>query len=80
MGNGPVDALKNALFNTIGVDISILDYSEHGLEEGSNAKAAAYILLKDNKAGTQSFGVGVSTNITRASVRAVFSALNRISK
>lgn len=79
-GNGPVDAVKRGLIQKLGVDIKILDYEEHALQSGSNSKAAAYIHLLDVESGKVTYGVGVSSNITRASVRAVFSALNRIKK
>jgi 2-isopropylmalate synthase len=36
--------------------------------------------MKDNKTGKVTFGVGVSGNITRASIRGVFSALNRLAR
>ncbi len=80
-GNGPIDAVRVAIEQSVGAaDISIVDYDEHALSEGSHAKAAAYIQMKDNKTGKVTFGVGVSSNITRASIRAVFSALNRLSR
>ena len=44
-GNGPIDAAKNAICDKEGLDFSIIDYSEHALEKGSNAKAAAYICI-----------------------------------
>ncbi len=79
-GNGPIDAVRLAIHQSIGVmDIAILDYDEHALSEGSHAKAAAYIHMRDNRTGNVTFGVGVSGNITRASIRAIFSALNRLS-
>ena len=77
-GNGPIDAVKNAISTKENIDFSIIDYSEHALDEGSNAKAAAYICIKDNKTGKTTYGVGQSSNITRATIRAVFSAVNRI--
>jgi 2-isopropylmalate synthase len=77
-GNGPIDAVLRGLQNEIGVDIKILDYSEHALGEGSSAQAAAYIHVMDSKSGKTVFGVGVSSNITRASIRAIFSAMNRL--
>jgi 2-isopropylmalate synthase len=77
-GNGPIDAVKNALSAKENIDFSIIDYSEHALDEGSNAKAAAYICIRDNKTGNITYGVGQSSNITRATIRAVFSAVNRI--
>ena len=79
-GTGPIDAVKVAIKNGVGAaDFTIVDYDEHALSEGSHAKAAAYIQMKDNKTGRTTFGVGVSGNITRASIRGVFSALNRLS-
>ena len=79
-GTGPIDAVRIAIKNGVGAaDFTIVDYDEHALSEGSHAKAAAYIQMKDNKTGRITFGVGVSSNITRASIRGVFSALNRLS-
>ena len=79
-GNGPIDAVKLAIKKVMNVDTKVLDYTEHALGEGSNAKAAAYIHMMDKTTGKATFGVGVSSNITRASVKALFSALNRLSK
>ena len=78
IGNGPIDAVKRGLIENLGVDIKILDYEEHALQSGSNSQAAAYIHLLDVESGSVTYGVGVSSNITRASVRAIFSALNRL--
>lgn len=77
-GNGPIDATKNGLEAALGYNIKILDYSEHALKEGSNAQAAAYIHMMDMDSKKVTYGVGISSNITRASIRAIFSALNRI--
>ena len=77
-GNGPIDAVKNAICAKENLHFSILDYSEHSLDEGSNAKAAAYVCIKDDETGKTTYGVGQSSNITRATIRAVFSALNRL--
>jgi 2-isopropylmalate synthase len=80
-GNGPIDAVKIAIRQCVPqVDITVLDYSEHSLGEGSGAKAAAYIEMRDNRHGNVTYGVGVSSNITRASIRGMFSALNRITR
>ena len=78
-GNGPIDAVKLAIRQCVNnVDITVLDYDEHALSDGSGAKAAAYIQMRDNRNGNVTFGVGVSSNITRASIRGMFSALNRL--
>lgn len=80
-GNGPIDAVRVAISKSVAAaDVTIVDYDEHALSEGSHAKAAAYIQMKDNKTGKVTFGVGVSSNITRATIRGVFSALNRLSR
>lgn len=78
VGNGPIDAVQRGLQETIGVKIKVLDYEEHALQSGSNSQAAAYIHLLDADDGRVTYGVGVSSNITRASVRAIFSAINRL--
>ena len=78
IGNGPIDAVKRGLVHALNIDIKILDYEEHALQSGSNSQAAAYIHLLDCDTGHVTYGVGVSSNITRASVRAIFSAINRL--
>ena len=78
VGNGPIDAVRRGLHQNLGLDVKILDYEEHALQSGSNSQAAAYIHLLDSNSGHVTYGVGVSSNITRASVRAIFSALNRL--
>ena len=76
-GNGPIDAVQRGLQGEINMSIKVLDYTEHALQMGSNAQAAAYIHLMDENRGIVTHGVGISSNITRASIRAVFSAVNR---
>ena len=78
IGNGPIDAVKRGIEENLGFSIKILDYNEHALQSGSNSQAAAYIHLLDSETGHVTYGVGVSSNITRASVRAIFSAMNRL--
>ena len=77
-GNGPIDAVKAALENALEINIKVLDYTEHALNAGSNAKAASYIHLLDVDSGKVTYGVGISANITRASIRGIFSAVNRL--
>lgn len=78
VGNGPIDSLKRALNNGRFVETLILDYAEHSLGKGSEAKAAAYVQMKRCDIDKATFGVGVDSNITLASIKAVFSALNRL--
>lgn len=78
VGNGPIDAVQRGLSHELGISIKVLDYEEHALQSGANSQAAAYIHLLDSNTGRVTYGVGVSSNITRASVRAIFSAINRL--
>ena len=78
VGNGPLDAVLRGLSLKYGFNVRILDYEEHALKSGSDSQAAAYIHLMDCENGRITYGVGVSSNITRASVRAIFSAVNRL--
>ncbi len=78
VGNGPIDAIQRGMENALGIQIKVLDYSEHALTAGSGAQAASYIHLMDQATGRVTYGVGVSSNITRASIRGIFSAVNRL--
>lgn len=78
VGNGPLDAVLRGMHESFGYSMRILDYEEHALKSGSDSQAAAYIHLLDSSSGKVTYGVGVSSNITRASVRAIFSAMNRL--
>ncbi|NUT61032.1 2-isopropylmalate synthase [Herbaspirillum sp. C9C3] len=71
-GNGPIDAFVHAL----GLDIKLMDFHEHAIGAGADAKAASYIELRLNEAPT-GFGVGIDANIVTASFKAVLSAVNR---
>ena len=79
-GSGTIEAVQRGLQDVIGYPIKVLDYSQHALGEGTEAQAAAYIRLMNENTGATTYGVGVSTNITRASIRAIFSAVNRMTK
>lgn len=76
-GNGPLAAFVDAL-GAIGINVSVLDYSEHALSAGEEAQAAAYVEASIN--GKTVWGVGIATSITTASLRAVVSAVNRASR
>ena len=78
VGNGPIDAVQRGLEEELGINIKVLDYNEHALASGSGAQAASYIHVMDQKTNRVTYGVGVSSNITRASLRGVFSAVNRL--
>ena len=74
VGNGPIDASKKALESII-ANMSIESYSEHSLSQGSDSKAICYltVLYED-----ETFhGVGIDSNITLASIKALISSINR---
>jgi 2-isopropylmalate synthase len=73
-GNGPISAFVDALA-PIGVEVRVLDYTEHALSSGGDAKAAAYVECQ--VADQVLWGVGVDVNIVTASLKAVLSAVNR---
>jgi len=75
-GNGPIDACKNALMQNYPNEFSIKSYSEHSCGDKSTAKAIAYIEI-NTKETLSCFGVGADNDITRASIKAMFCALNR---
>ena len=74
VGNGPLDAFVTALEGT-GLSVRILDYVEHALSEGRDAKAASYVECEID--GQILWGVGIDPSITTSSFKAVISALNR---
>ncbi len=78
VGNGPIDAVQRGLEEELGINIKVLDYNEHALASGSGAQAASYIHVMDQQSNRVTYGVGVSSNITRSSLRGLFSAVNRL--
>ncbi|TCP54210.1 2-isopropylmalate synthase [Tamaricihabitans halophyticus] len=76
-GNGPIAAFVDALAS-VGFDARVLDYTEHALSAGDDAKAAAYVECGiDDKVF---WGVGIDSSIVKASLRAVVSAVNRANR
>ena len=76
-GNGPIDACKNALMKEYKNEFAIKSYSEHSCGDKSSAKAIAYIEIK-TKDKFSCFGVGRNSDITIATIKAMFCALNRV--
>ena len=76
-GNGPLAAFVDAL-GGVGIDVHVLDYSEHAMSAGQEAAAAAYV--EASVGGQTVWGVGIATSITTASLRAVVSAVNRAAR
>ncbi|NHN54177.1 2-isopropylmalate synthase [Calidifontibacter sp. DB0510] len=73
-GNGPIDAFLTAM-SGIGVDVRVLDYAEHALSAGGDARAAAYVECAVGERVL--WGVGMHESTVKASLRAILSALNR---
>ena len=75
-GNGPVDAFVDGVSRALGVALRVLDYHEHAIGAGAQARAAAYLELRigDNRS---LFGVGIDANIATASMNAVLGGLLR---
>jgi 2-isopropylmalate synthase len=75
-GNGPIDAFIAGLQADLGVDLDVVDYSEHAVGAGSDATAVAYVETTSAD-GTVKWGVGQHESILTASLRAIVSAVNR---
>jgi 2-isopropylmalate synthase len=75
-GNGPVEAFVDGLQRATGSPIAVLDYHEHAIGAGAQARAAAYLELRIGDTRTL-FGVGIDANIVTASIKAVLSGLQR---
>ena len=73
-GNGPIASFVDAL-GSLGIDVRVLDYDEHAVGAGADARAACYI---EAAVGDRVlWGVGIHPSIVTASLRAVASAVNR---
>jgi 2-isopropylmalate synthase len=77
VGNGPIAAFVDALRRDCGVALTFLDYSEHAVAGGADARAAAYVKVRGEDDETL-HGVGIDENIVTASLKAVASAANRV--
>ncbi|MDR8410384.1 2-isopropylmalate synthase [Nonomuraea sp. 3-1Str] len=76
-GNGPISAFIDAIAK-VGVQVRVLDYVEHALSAGSDAKAASYVECDVD--GQVLWGVGIDASTTTASLKAVISAVNRATR
>ncbi|WP_030145204.1 2-isopropylmalate synthase [Spirillospora albida] len=77
VGNGPVSAFTDALAS-VGIGVRVLDYTEHALSAGGDARAAAYVECDVD--GRTVWGVGIDGNIVTASLKAILSAVNRVAR
>jgi len=76
-GSGILDAFCKALRNELELDFEIIQYSEHSLEYSSRSRAITYVEISDAN-GKKLFGSGISGSISKSSLRAVVSAVNKM--
>ena len=76
-GNGPLDGFVNALSGTPVPAFNITAFHEHSMGSGSNTSAVAYVQITTTD-GVSRWGVGVSSNVGRAGIEAVVSAINQL--
>ncbi|MDN6371930.1 MAG: 2-isopropylmalate synthase [Brevibacterium aurantiacum] len=77
-GKGPIDALVKILVENFDVDLRLQDYTEHAIGSGADTMAAAYVELAVEDRVV--WGAGLHSNITKASLKAVVSAVNRAAR
>jgi len=75
-GSGPIDAFVMSINAHMLEDMKVVSYHEHAVGLGSGADAVAYVEVQRGD-DAPVFGVGRHKNITKASLRAVVSAINR---
>ena len=78
-GAGPIEAFVNGLNRQLDVPLRVLDYHEHAIGSGADAKAVAYLELRIGDAQTL-FGVGIDANIVSALLQAIVSGLERAAR
>ncbi|MEI6758055.1 MAG: 2-isopropylmalate synthase [Chlorobium sp.] len=76
-GNGPLDAFVKGFIRESGLEFSVDDYAEHSIGHSAGALAIAYIRIGCAD-GRISYGAGIDSNISLASIKATVSALNRL--
>ncbi|MFZ5533770.1 MAG: 2-isopropylmalate synthase [Pseudomonadota bacterium] len=77
IGRGPIDGFIHALRERHAVPIEVVDYREHALAPGSDARAVSYVELRIGDEDRTWHGVGIDADVTAATLRAVLSALGR---
>lgn len=75
-GNGILDAFCHSMVRYMGKQFEIVNYSEHSMEYGTKSRAISYVQIRTED-GRDYFGAGISSNITKSSLRAAVSAANK---
>jgi len=78
VGNGPLDALVNAVNRILAAPVRIHHYEERATGQGADATAIAFAELACDAVPGSVFGVGMDVNLVTASIRAVISGINRV--
>ena len=74
-GKGLISSVLATLRQTFGLELEVVDYTEHALGKGTDAQAAAYLECVTPD-GRTVWGVGIDEDVAAASVRAILSAAN----
>jgi 2-isopropylmalate synthase len=74
-GEGAISAFLDAWMRHIPQRVAVVDYVEHAVGEGTDAEAAAYVLL--NVDGVRVAGAALDRDTVSAPLKALISALNR---
>jgi 2-isopropylmalate synthase len=75
-GSGPIEAFIEALVQTLNEPLTVVDYQEYALNEGSEAQAISILAITDDKENKY-YGVGISQNTTTAAFKSIIAAINR---
>jgi 2-isopropylmalate synthase len=78
-GNGPIDAFVAAMNEKFGLALRIVNYQEQSMDEGASSTAMAFVEIQLGKSESV-FGVGMNSNVVKASLDAILSAINRALK
>jgi len=75
-GNGPIDAFVGAMNEKFDLALRIVNYQEQSMDEGASSTAMAFVEIQFGKSESV-FGVGMNSNVVKASLDAILSAINR---
>ena len=79
-GNGPISAFVDGVRAEFGLAFKLADFGQNTRSATSKAESASYVELHvPDENGKSVFGAGIDTSITKAPIKAVISALNRMS-
>jgi 2-isopropylmalate synthase len=76
-GTGPIDGFVHGLAKCLGVEIYVVEYSEHALGDGADAEAIAYVGLRGRQ-GRVEFAAGRDRDIVKASLAAACKAAEKL--